>query len=145
MDIAICRGLFMSRTDWPHDKIYYAAANPDFWKRLVVVKEALHQLDDSFPASWTTNAERFADLLTELTGPQLHRSNQMQAEVNAYWMALGLLCPEKTRIQLMQERELGHRTNHQISLLLQLPETCCDTLLESDFGSEIYDRFVDPS
>ncbi|KAF1707662.1 hypothetical protein CSC71_12745 [Pseudoxanthomonas sangjuensis] len=47
---------------------------------------------------------------------------QMKSEVKCFWMAVGVLCPERTRVELQQKRDAGELTDYQIADYLKVPE-----------------------
>ncbi len=66
-------------------------------------------------------------------------SPQARAEYMAFWMALGVLCPEKLRQELAEERAAGRTDDYAIALRLRIPQLYVSMLLSPN-----YRRLLDP-
>jgi len=104
------------------------------WQRFVFVKELMHVLDGS--AESTDSGDKFEAVLNEINGPSPW-SEQTTSEVNAFWMALGLLCPMKVHAELRRQRSRNHVGDYAIALRLQIPEVYVPRLFEPRFEDYI--------
>lgn len=101
------------------------------WSRFVIVKELMHYFDQ--PLGYVSSDEDFGALLQEFSSPKLDRSPAMDAEVDALWRALGVLCPELLRQKLQRQREDGEIDDLTIAQRLKLPKAYVPTLFDPDF------------
>lgn len=149
LDVSTCRGFYLSarNTDHPFVKqvgghvVVLARDQEPAWDRLVFVKEALHLLDD--PIEATDSGDELEAQLNELTGPgNPIRSPQMKAELQCYWMALSLLCPETRRQEFIKQREAGEITDYDVALGLRIPEKAAQRLFLPNF-LELINKIMD--
>lgn len=143
MDPAICRGFYLAGSNKNHpivkqhgcDVIVVARELPREWERLIIVKEMMHLFDSAKEA--TDTDQKFEDLLADFSGAGPIRSDQMEAETKAFWMALGVLCPEGRRMELRKDVKDGKKTFYDVALELHLPEMHMGRLLDS-----LYEKII---
>ena len=145
LDPTKCRGFYVPARNTNHPFVKQAGTNVIVlsrslnrcWERFVFVKELMHILDS--PADATDTGDAFELALTQLTGPGSPRlSVQTVAEINAFWMALGVLCPEPVRQQMKIDRQAGHITDYQIALQLLIPEQYVPRLFHPIYENLIF-------
>ena len=91
------------------------------WSRFVCVKELMHVLDGRDAA--TDTGSRFEAVLTELMSPIRGPSSpQIDSEIDAFWMALALLCPEKIRYELKRKKAAQSIDDLAVAELLKIPQ-----------------------
>lgn len=106
------------------------------WERIVLVKEFMHLFDK--PGQMTA-PEQLEGLLSDIMTGSTDPSPQFGSEIIAFWMAMGVLCPEPTRQQLLQERrgKTGDAEDLAISLKLRIPEQYVPLLFEQDYENRL--------
>lgn len=113
--------------------IYGRDLDPD-WKRLVIVKEALHVFD---PAGEQVNTkDGVRQLIREVITPEL-RATSFAPAVTDYlgaFRAMAVLLPRAARRKLTKARNDGFRTSTEIANYAQLPDHYVDIWL--DIGEE---------
>ncbi len=113
--------------------LYGRDLEPD-WKRLVVVKEALHVFD---PAGQQVNTEDgVRRLIREVITPEL-RATSFAPAINDFlgpYRAMAVLLPRAARRKLKIARDEGKRTSTEIANYAQLPDFYVDIWL--DIGEE---------
>ena len=102
---------------------------------VVMVKELMHLLDEVEEA--TDTGDEFETMLSELNVPSKEKSPQTLAELKAFWMALGVLCPENIRLELQREREEGRIDDYSIALRLRIPEAYVHNLFTPRYSVNI--------
>jgi hypothetical protein len=99
------------------------------WERFVFTKELMHAFDD--PIQATDTGEVFDNQLQEITRPAGGRvSPQTTAEFLAFWMALGILCPEQQRLAYAEKLVAKQIDEYSIALELRIPELYVPLLFE---------------
>ena len=139
LDIAKCRGFYLSARNQNHRivqqhgccVIVMARGMNRCWDRFVYVKELMHAFDD--PLEQTDSGDCFELVLNEMGANGPDDSAQTDAEWKAFWMTLGVLCPEAVRQQLLQERAAGHTDDYAIALKLRIPQTYVRSLFDSRY------------
>lgn len=145
LDTSICRGLYLSAANTEHPLVKQNGGHiivlardimkNKCWSRFVLVKELMHLFDSEIEA--TDNGDEFDRLLTELSVDAISRSDQMQSEINSFWMALAVLCPEQERQELEEKRKNGLIDDYGIALKLRIPQKYVPSLFRSDFKNII--------
>lgn len=140
LDVNFVRGYFVS-ADNAESRFVKAAGNRNAvviardnnrcWSRFVTFKELMHLFDNE--VEHTTDSDEFETLLDEFTAPAMERSSQMISEIKAFWMALGLVCPEKRRLELFHAREARQITDRAIAEELMLPEQYVPSLMDHNY------------
>lgn len=105
--------------------------------RLVQLKELMHMFDD--PMQATTTGEELESLLAGLceeVRPHV-RTPQYQSELDCFWMAIGLMCPEAERVEFVRLREEGRITDQEIATRLQMPEVWIPGLFIEHYKASI--------
>lgn len=92
------------------------------WERFVIIKELMHYFDT--PLEQVSSADEFNSLLDSFTAsaPSLDRSEAFNSEITGFWMALGVLCPETKRQELLRSHEQSDLPFIEIARLLRIPE-----------------------
>jgi Zn-dependent peptidase ImmA (M78 family) len=108
LDTTSCRGLYLSSKNTNHPfvrqngghVVVTARGLSSVWQRFVFLKELMHVFDD--PDEATDSGDAFERLLAEFTQPTPTQgwSPQMEAEIDSFWMATNLICPQKARDSL---------------------------------------------
>lgn len=121
-------------------QIFYGEDLDDDWKRLVIVKEALHVFDG--PNECVTTPEALRQLIPGIITRELQGAPFLPALNDRYGAlrAMAVLMPETVRPRLAAAVEEGSRTVEEVAVYTRLPETYVDTWLR--FGSEIYPYLV---
>jgi hypothetical protein len=71
----------------------------------------------------TGTDKAFEALLTEFEVQQpTERSSQFTSDVKGLWMALSCLCPEKHRLEFIEQFQKGHIDHYGIALRLRIPQ-----------------------
>jgi hypothetical protein len=143
MDTAISRGYFLRPQNSAHP-IVSAIGNHAIvtardlnycWERFVYVKELMHLF--SLAAQATDTGDKFESLLNEFAGPSTVASPQMEAELVAFWMALGVMCPESKRIEYEKQRAASEIDDYSIALDLRIPQQYVPRLFDRRYSSII--------
>lgn len=136
---AICRGYSVNTTNPDHPiyqqhgahLIVLARDQSNCWRRFVFIKELMHLFDKA--DELTNSKEVFEKVLTELGPGSPQRSPQMNAEIKAIWMAMGLFCPEEQRKHLAAELVAGKIDSYAITVRLRMPQDHVPHLFSSDY------------
>lgn len=140
MDTRVCRGMYLAATNTTHKIVQQLGTNVVVlpregnnycWERFVEVKEYMHVFDSADEA--TDSGEEFDRLLADFVSDvDPERSPQLNAEIKAFWRALGVLCPEHVRQAILAEKaEKGpDLTDYAIAFRLRIPEQYVPRLLE---------------
>ncbi|MNM06965.1 hypothetical protein D3C81_169960 [compost metagenome] len=91
------------------------------WDRFVSVKEMMHLFDDDLEkANTEDDFDSIIDgLFDEAFDGQM--SPQCVSEIRCFWMAVGVLCPERIRSELHRKRDAGEMTDLEIAEYLKVP------------------------
>lgn len=143
----ICRGLYLSPRSTQHflpstmgqNVIFVAAGQTKCWDRLIVVKELMHLLDGDAEAVDT--GETFDKLLSDLFIGSTSGS-QSNSEYIAFWRALGVLAPEKIRLQEKENWKKEKAKNNQsadydVALKFKIPAAYIPFLFSEEYDTEI--------
>lgn len=140
MDVAVCRGFYLSAKNQDHQFVRQAGTAVIVtarglnrcWERFVFVKELMHLLDDADSA--VDNGEVFDSLLGEIQGPPPPElSGALLSEMKCFWRALGVLCPEKNRLEFEQDRANSKIDDYSIALQIRIPQQYVPRLFEPRF------------
>lgn len=144
MDTSVCRGMYLSVKATQHRIVQQVGTHVivtarelnDCWTRFVYVKELMHVFTPASEASDT--GEKFEQVLSELSAPVMSSpSSQLMAEVDAFWMALAVLCPESRRLELKEALESNEIDGYGIALELKIPEQYVPRLFEARFETSL--------
>jgi len=83
-------------------------AQGEYMRRFILTKELMHVFDTEEEKA--NNKEKFDQQIRRLKDPSAAANQQHQAELKAYWRALGVLCPEEKRLEykaLLQEDKIS--------------------------------------
>jgi len=141
LDITKMRGFFLSVGNTQHSLVRVFGTNlivlargmNECWDRFITVKEVMHLFDRHNETTGT--AEAFDRLLSdfELLKPAQGPSPQYSSELRSIWMALGCLCPEKLRLEFVDQFNKGHIDHYGIALKLKIPQQHVKYLLNDSF------------
>jgi len=109
-------------------------------ERFVVIKELMHcYFNHENPAATDSEILLEAHLRQFFGKSASTPSAQVTAEYEAFWMALGVLCPERVRIDWVQrlDAEVEGITVEEISDMLHVPVSFVRLLLSDQFEDEI--------
>lgn len=146
LDINVCRGFYLSARNTDHQLVKQCGGHVIVlarelnycWERFVFVKELMHLFDD--PKEATDTGEKFERMLEEIgadgTTPA-DWSPQMCSEVKCFWMALGVLCPEKNRAEYAAARENAEIDDYTIALQLRIPKLYVPVLFQDRYQTII--------
>lgn len=144
LDPTVCRGLYLSARNTNHPfvrqngghVIATARGLTPVWQRFVFIKELMHVFDD--PDEATDSGDAFENLLSEFTQPSAAKwSPQMEAEIDSFWMATSVICPEPSRKELAT-RVLDDPTQLQvIAKEVGIPDTIVARLFSATYEQTI--------
>jgi len=123
-----------------HYTIVVAEGMDQFAERMVVIKELMHCFFEAGDGT-ATDSEIVLDAhLRQFFGKSAHtQSLHVQAEYTALWMAYGVLCPERRRVEFRKSVLSGDQTLEEVSNLLRIPPHNARLLLSDQFEDEIRD------
>lgn len=132
------QGFFNGLTD--NYTIVVSDGLPIYEERFVVIKELMHCYFSEDP-SVLTDSEILLDAhLRQFFGNSASSpSSHVKAEAKALWMAFGVLCPERVRIDLKQKCKEGTLTIESVSDRLGIATGRVKTLFSEQFEDEIRD------
>jgi len=130
LDSQKLRGYFLSASNtesWLVSKygcnvVVLARGMNECWDRFIFTKELMHLFDDQ--SEQTSSHEQFKALLNEFEArdPSKENSPQFKSDMRGFWMALACLCPEKSRLDFIDQFNKGHIDHYGIALKLKIPE-----------------------
>ena len=144
LDTTKCRGFYLSARNVEHylvknhgkTVICIGRGQNRCWTRMVLAKELMHIFDD--PEQSTGSVESYESVLTELFLQTSDKwSPQMQSEIDCFVMALGLLCPETFRRNIMDRHAAGDLDQYAVALTARLPEAYIPYLFSSHYEEAI--------
>ncbi len=111
LDVDVCRGFFLSAKNGDARLVQQVGGTViatarglnDCWERFVFVKELMHLFED--PDKATDTGTKFDTLLNEFAQPSRDPSGPMQSEIECFWMAGSVLCPQNTRLDYRRKLE----------------------------------------
>jgi hypothetical protein len=104
-------------------QVLFGADLPDEWKRLVIVKEALHVFDA--PGDQVNTPEGLRKLIPAIITPELRTAAPFSPAVNDYlgaYRALAVLLPRFARRKLRLAIDNDRRTSTEIADYAKLPD-----------------------
>jgi hypothetical protein len=128
MDVNVCRGMYLTPkndaskivSNIGKHVIVTARGLNYCWERFVYVKELMHVFGGMNDA--TDSGDKFEILLNEFSNPSNTPSESMKSEIDAFWMALGVLCPETKRQEFLRKRVANEIDDYSIACTLRIPE-----------------------
>jgi hypothetical protein len=143
LDTTVCRGLYLSARNKEArlvqqvgGTVIVTARGMNYcWTRFVFVKELMHAFDN--PKAAADNGDAFDTQLQDLSGPATTLSPQGEAEYLSFWMALGVLCPEATRLAFHDRLAAKQIDHYAIALELRIPEQYVPLLFEARYKTLI--------
>jgi hypothetical protein len=149
LDTAKCRGFYLSPQNVEHpfvkilgrdrevgnDVIVVAQGMNRCWDRFVIVKELMHMFDK--PNEATDTGEKFDQLLSDFGASQSPPSPQGASESNAFWMAMGALCPESHRQPYVKLRLENKISDYDLALKFRIPEQFVPHLFHQQYTSQV--------
>jgi hypothetical protein len=143
------RGLVIATNEETHgglrsfDYIIIIAENlPRPYERIVTIKELMHCYFAPLPekAKYVTGTQIALDNhFRALFGGSavMMKSPQMAAEKMAIWMAIGVICPEHRRMELVANERAGKITPEQIADEFKIPLVTAKALIDPQFEDEV--------
>lgn len=103
-------------------QVLYGGDLPDDWKRLVIVKEALHVFDP--PEAQVNTPEAVRKLIPQVITPELKSApfGPAIADYLGAYRAMPVLLPRAARRKLKKAYEEGTRTSAEIATYARLPD-----------------------
>jgi hypothetical protein len=144
LDSDICRGYFLSAKNSDsklvqqcggRNVIVLSRVLNDCWMRFVTVKEMMHIFGRK--EQKVSTPQEFINLIEGMCGLEGKDSPQIQSEWECVWMALGVLCPEKERLNFKKLRKENKIDDYNIALKLKIPQLLVTTLLNDNFEENI--------
>lgn len=145
LDLSQVRGLFISANNTDTSYVRQMGCNVivlgrdmnECWDRFISVKELMHLFDSKYEQ--TASADQFSGLLSEfeMQKPASDSSSQYDSDVKTIWMALACLCPEKYRLEFIDQLAKGHIDYYGIALKLKIPERQVRNLVSPQFKTTI--------
>jgi hypothetical protein len=110
---------------------------PKEWHHFIYLKEVMHLFDD--PLAATDSGDKLEQLLTDFSSPfdWENASPQYKSEIRCFWMALGIMCPEKVRQTYIKQREDGSFDEYAAALQLRIPQGYVPRLFDRRFEETI--------
>lgn len=141
LDTQVCRGYWLTPQNADHPMVkehgsyivVSARDNNPCWERFVVVKEMMHLFDTKEQKA--SDPTTFNSLLAEFSAPMSPFSPQFDAEIDSFWQALAVLCPQHHRETFRSEIEAQTTDPYEIALKLKIPESYVQRLFEPRFDS----------
>lgn len=106
-------------------------------EKFIATKELMHCYFAEYAPSATSNGLIFEAHMRELFGNSATTSHQVQAENTAFWMAVGLICPENERIRLKEAYGGTDREDQDIGGMLGIPPGMVSLLFSDQFDDEV--------
>jgi hypothetical protein len=103
----------------------------DCWERFVNTKELMHLFDES--GEKTDTPAKFERLVLDFEAPAVELSPQYLSDNRGIWMALACLCPERVRLELLEQRTEKNLNDYGIALKLKIPEQYVAHLFRADY------------
>jgi hypothetical protein len=143
MDINVCRGMYLTPKNEANKivsnigkHVIVTARGLNYcWERFIYVKELMHVFGSSAEA--TDSGAKFETLLNEFSKPSNTTSDPMKSEIDAFWMALGVLCPESKRQEFLSQRAANEIDDYSIACTLRIPEEYVPQLFVPQFNQII--------
>jgi hypothetical protein len=125
-----------------HDYTIVVAENLDstapHMERFVVIKELMHCYFACDDRSATDTQMALETHMRQFFGQSAtSQSLHVNAEYKALWMAMGVLCPERLRLQYRREYEADESTLNDIANRLKAPPHIVAQVLSDQFDDEI--------
>lgn len=113
--------------------VAFAKSLNNCWQRFVVLKEMMHLFDG--PLEKTNTADDLESIFVGMLDPDFDGriSPQCLSEFKCFWMALGVVCPERIRAGLQQQRDAGTMSELEIAKYLRIPEAYIGRLFHPKF------------
>jgi hypothetical protein len=92
------------------------------WTRFICCKELMHVFDNE--EQCVNSRQKFLHLMTELQQRPMRGdiSQMFSSELDAEWMALLVLCPERLRTKWRQQWLEKQVSDYDVALALRIPE-----------------------
>ena len=101
------------------------------WRRFIYTKELMHAFDTD--EEKTDTPEKFDAQIKRFGDPAADNSAQFRSEVVAFWRALAVLCPEKTRLEMKAELDANEMTLEVAATRLVIPQQRAEDLFRDDY------------
>ena len=120
--------------------IVLAEGMDPFMERFVTIKELMHCYFEAGDGTATYNEIVLDAHLRQFFGQSASsQSAHVQAEYTAFWMAMGVLCPERQRADYRRKCEADELTIAEVSQMLQAPDHIIRRFLSDQYEDEIRD------
>ncbi len=111
-----------------------------YMERFVVIKELMHCYFECDDGSATDSQIILETHMRQFFGASATtQSSHVQAEYTAFWMAIGVLCPEQRRVHYRNMLQSGDMDVEAISHAARAPIHIVHQLLSDQFEDEIRD------
>ncbi len=118
--------------------IIVADGMDEYYERFVVIKELMHCYFERDGGAATDSEIILDSHIRQFFGQSARtQSLHVNAEYIALWMAMGVLCPERKRVEFRQKFESGEMTLDEIVALIRVPPHVVRRLLTDQFEDEI--------
>jgi hypothetical protein len=139
LDVNVCRGYWLTPQNVNHPLVkqlgqhivVVARDNNECWERFVVVKEMMHLFDTDEQKA--ADAQMLDSLLSEFSAPMAPFTPQFDAEIDSFWQALAVLCPQEARANFRKDLVDNKTDEYEIALKLKIPEGYVQRLFEDRF------------
>jgi hypothetical protein len=107
------------------------------WTRFICCKELMHVFDSE--AQSVNNRQKFLHLMTELQQRPMKGdiSAMFSSELDAEWMALLVLCPERLRVNWRQRWIDKELPDYDIALALRIPEIFVKPIMDEYYETAL--------
>ena len=111
-----------------------------FMERFVVIKEIMHCYFACDDGSATDSQIVLDTHMRQFFGKSATtQSLHVQAEYRAFWMAMGVMCPERLRVEARARTQSGEWSITQVSEMIRTPEHIVSQMLSDQFEDELRD------
>jgi hypothetical protein len=140
------RGFIVRRPDsanhglTSHFTIVIADGQDPFYERFVTIKEIMHCYFESDGGTMTDSEIVLETHMRQFFGASAtSQSLHVKAEFTALWMAMGVLCPERRRVEFRRMLDANEITLDEIVEAIKAPPHVVRRLLTDQFEDELRD------
>lgn len=139
MDISVARGLFLKPTNTNHPLVKQFGGNiivtargmNSCWDRFVYTKELMHLYSTGNQCA--DSGDKFETLLSELSSHPASLSEPFADELECFWRALAIICPEVRRQEFKRKLDANEISEYDVALQLKIPQIYVSRLFWSRF------------
>lgn len=118
--------------------IVLAEGQDQYYERFVTIKETMHCYFECDGGTMTDSEIVLDTHMRQFFGASARsQSLHVQAEYTALWMAMGVLCPERRRVEFRREFEAGNVALESIVEAIKAPPHVVKRLLTDQFEDEL--------